>query len=231
MNSTYNQIPGIQLFDDGVNPTIASPYSPFSISFYLTRKDSEDPELYQSFLKDAIREFRRSRVYKHYKGQLIDIGLNRDQMHSDLTSDMVNLEMHHNILTIYDIAVIISEHILNTVGHITTFDLIYFLRMAHTQHQVQVVMLSLTEHQLLHNTEDVFIHPNMCFGKWWEFLELYHTGITKGIARKLITRIERSMGTDVSTDGELSRLREKIKDWSGMNGYGYNENITMPTAY
>ena len=229
MDNTFNTIPGINLFDDAINPTIASPYSPFSISFNMTRKDAEDPELYQQFLKDAIKLFRRSKVYKHYKGMLIDIGLDRDQMHSDLTAEMVDLEMHHNILTIYDIAIIISEHVFNTYGGLTTLDLFHLLRNAHTEHKIQVVMLSITEHQLLHNTEEIFIHPNMCFGKWWEFLEQYHTGITKGIARKLITRIEQSMNTSMSTDGELSKLREKIKDWSGLNAYGYNEDFTMYT--
>ena len=35
--------------------------------------------------------------------------------------------MHHNIINIHDIAYIITEHILNTVGKITTFDLVELL--------------------------------------------------------------------------------------------------------
>ena len=167
MNNT--NIPGINLFD-GVNPTLSSPYSPFTLPFYQTRETLIDIDVYQKFLSNAIRQFRKTKVYTHYKGFLLDCGLDRDQMHSNITSEMASIEMHHNMITIFDIAVIITEHILNTTGYITTFDLIYLLRQEHINHRVQLVMLCLTSHQLLHNTEEVYVHPDMCKSfKWWEF--------------------------------------------------------------
>ena len=56
-------IPGIKIFE-GVNPTLTSPYSPFSLPFYQTRDTLIDIELYQKFLSNAIRQFRKSNVYK-----------------------------------------------------------------------------------------------------------------------------------------------------------------------
>ena len=99
---------------------------------------------------------------------------------------MVDLEMHHAILTIFDIALIITEHVLNTTGYITTFDLIHILKWVHKNNMVGIVMLSKTAHQLYHNTNEFFIHPSMVFGKWWEFLSEFRYGITIDIANKLI---------------------------------------------
>ena len=52
--------------------------------------------------------------------------------HSDIRSSddegnsMASLEMHHCILTIYDISCLICEHFLNLGHQITEFDFLYF---------------------------------------------------------------------------------------------------------
>ena len=50
-----------------------------------------------------------------------------------------------------------------------------------------------------------------------EFLEEYKTGITPDIGRKIITALNKAIDLGVSTDGELSKIRDRIKDWSGYN--------------
>lgn len=212
-------LPGIDVYND-LNPTLTSPYSSFELSFVQTEDTLMDVEVYKQFLNNAITRFRRSRTYKHYKGFLIDLGMNRCQFHGNITTDMATIEMHHNLLTIFDIALIITEHVLKTYGCITTFDLVTLLAQVHKQHKVQLVMLSLTPHQLYHNS-DMIIHPDMCFGKWWEFLEEYNRGITFDIANKLIININEALKVGSSDDNSLLELREKIKDWSDLNGNGY----------
>ena len=49
------------------------------------------------------------------------LGLDHCQFMSNIDAEMANVEMHHNVLTIYDIAIIITEHVINTVGYISTF--------------------------------------------------------------------------------------------------------------
>lgn len=215
-------LPGIDVYNE-INPTLTSPYSSFELPFIQTADTLMDVEVYRNFLNNAITRFRRNRTYKHYKGFLIDLGMNRCQFHGNITVDMASVEMHHNMLTIFDIAVIITEHVLKTYGGITTFDLVTLLAQAHKQHKVQLVMLSLTPHQLYHNS-DMIIHPDMCFGKWWEFLEEYHKGINFDIANKLIININEALKVGSSDDNGLLELREKIKDWSGLNEYGYSHN-------
>jgi hypothetical protein len=63
----------------------------------------------------------------------------------------------------------ISEHVLNTTGYITTNDLVILLIESHKENIVPVVMLNTTAHQAYHGGQD-YIPPNMTFGKWWELL-------------------------------------------------------------
>lgn len=213
----YNQFPDIDIENGFVNPTLTSPNSYLQLSFYLTKESAIDIETYKRFLDNAISRFRRSKRYKKYKGFLIELGLDRCQFHGNITNEQATIEMHHNMLTIFDIAVIITEHVLNTKGYISTFDLVQLLKQEHTNHRVQLVMLSLTPHQLYHNNPDFFIHPKMCFGNWVEFLNIYNTGLTQDIAYKLLFYLKRAEEMGESDDKDLLNLRQTILDWSYLN--------------
>ena len=219
-----NGIPDIELYGEN-NPTIYSPNSPYEISFYQTKQTlTENVEDYSDFLHNAISRFRKSRTYKHYKGYLIGLGLDRCQFHGNITDQMATIEMHHNMLTIFDIALILTEYMLNTYGYITTYDLVYLLKQEHKNNRIPLVMLSLTPHQLYHNDDDFYIDPKMGFGKWWEFLEMYKEGITLDIAYKIIKILDTSIKKDGSSDdNNLLNIREKILDWSQYNEFKYNK--------
>lgn len=212
-----NKIPGVDTYNE-LNPTLVSPYTFYELPFYQTKDTLINTDTYREFLNNAISRFRRSRTYNNYKGFLIGLGLDRCQVHGNITMEMATLEMHHNMLTIFDIALIITEHIINTVGYISTFDLITLLKQEHINHRVQLVMLSLTPHQIYHNTDGFFIHPDNTIGNWWDFLERYNTGLTLDIAYKLLRYINKSIKNDYSYDSDLLNLRDKIYDWSGLNG-------------
>lgn len=212
-----NNLPDINSIDSFNNPTLVSPNSAFTIQFAQTRETLFDVETYREFLQNAIKRFRQSITYKHYKSFLIGLGMDRCQFHGNITSEMATLEMHHNMITIFDIALIITEHVLNTTGYITTFDLVKLLKQEHTKHRVQLVMLSLTPHQLYHNTTDFFIHPDMCFGNWVEFLDRYNKGLTQDVAFKILFYIKRAIEKGESDDGGLLDIREKILNWNQYN--------------
>ena len=207
---------------DNSNPTIASPNCPFVCQFYQTKESLLDVESYKAFLDSAISRFRTSITYKNYKHFLMGLGLDRCQFHGNIVHNeeqkMATLEMHHNMLTIFDIAFIITEHTLNQYGQITTFDLVDLLKKEHTSNHIQLVMLSKTPHQLYHNNQEFFIHPKMCFGDWYTFLETYKSGISQEIAFKILFYLKRSLENGKSNDSELLNIRDKIYDWSEANG-------------
>lgn len=222
----HTNVPDIWQYND-VNPTWHSPNSPFEISFAQTRETLMDIEVFKAFLDNAIARFRHSRTYKHYKAHLMEMGLNRCQFHgnikSDIDQEMATIEMHHNILTIFDVALIITEHMLNVQGAITTFDLVELLKMEHINHRVCTVMLSKTAHQLVHSDPNFVIPPSMCFGNWPEFLQLYHTGITRDICFKLIYYIKKVVDKkeeSLENTTKLLQLRNDIVNWSEWNERG-----------
>lgn len=213
-----NKLPGIDQYQENMNPIISSPNSTFAISFYQTRESLMDINTYRSFLKDCETRFRRSATYSNYKGFLIGLGMNRCQVHGYITTEMegVTIEMHHAILTLFDIALMITEHMLNTIGYVTTYDVVQALKEEHKLNNVALVMLSQTPHEVYHNDSQFFIHPNMCFGNWPELINKYKLGLTQDISFKLLYYLKKAIEKTESDDGGLLALREKIKEWSGM---------------
>lgn len=216
--------PNLNIFQHPINPVVKSPFVAYEISFLQTKYSLMDIDNYSSFIKNAISRFRRSRTYKNYKSFLMNLGLDHCQLHAGISADMATIEMHHNMLTIFDIAVIITEYYINTYGCINSFQLIRELKKVHKEHKVCLVMLSLTAHQLYHHANGLFIHPDMCFGDWHTFLSEYKAGITIEIANKLIRYLESAAQFGGTKTNNLLKLRDEIQDWSVMNEYGVNNN-------
>ena len=217
-NIQYNPLPGIESYQERMNPCLNSPNSTYSIGFYQTRESLLDIDTYRSFLKNCEARFRHSATYSNYKGFLIGLGLDRCQVHGFINADMegVSIEMHHAILTLFDICLMISEHLLNTIGFVSTFDVVQILKEEHKANNIPLVMLSKTPHQLYHNdSSQFFIHPSMCFGKWPILIEKYRMGLTQDVSFKLLRYIKQAISTDGTSTGELLVLRDNIKKWSG----------------
>lgn len=233
MDFSYQNYPDIFLNNNNGNPELVSPNSTFSIQFAMTREGSYDLEEYKAFLDSAIRLFRHSKTYKHYKGYLYGIGMNCCQLHPYIQSndeDEIDLlEMHHCMLNIYDIAILITEHTLNTCGAITEFDLAEMLKFEHANNRVPIVFLCKTCHQLYHH-KYMYIHPNMIFGKWWELIERYQTGMNRDIAFKLMMYLnkanEEKFPAQEDRIAKLLELRDALLDWSKVQGVEL-KNATM----
>lgn len=222
----FNPVPGIYFFENDGNPTITSPNSPYEISFYQTRDTMINPELYEAFITNCISRFRKSETYTNYKCSLYEWGMDHSQLHGNINSEMASLEMHHNIITVFDIAMIICEHLLNTRNRVSTFDVIMFLKKVHTENKVSLIMLDETSHQLYHDDASFYIDPKQCtMWKFGEFLSEFYGGITKAIAFKIIGYLELAKSLDSTDDNNLLELREQIINWSNYNQNMYYKGV------
>ncbi len=212
---------------DTANPYIHSPNAPYDIFFYLTRETAADPEVYRSFIKNAETRFRRSKEYKTYKSYLMSLGFTRSQSMGNIEqSDIVDIELHHNILNLFDDFILICEHCLNTVGKISTFDLIYLVTLEHQNNRIPCCFLDVTSHQMYTNDPDGFIPPNMTFGRWWELLSKYRYGITFEIAEKVNKYIDKYRN-QIPISIQIMP-QEQILSFAYYNEYGcYQEPIPM----
>lgn len=202
-------------------PAIFFPDAVEPLGFYQTRESLADIDRYKAFIDNCTHRFRKSRTYKAYKSYLMSMGLDRCQINGNIQDGMADIEMHHNFLTIYDITILISQHLLNTVGRCTTFDVISLLAQEHRENNVPIVMLSETAHQLYHDTE-FYIPISMTFGKWWNLLIKYRYGITLDIAYKVVNYIKKCQRYNELTSLDFYRFSDDINNWGYMNASYFN---------
>lgn len=207
-------------------PYLSFPGAEYPLLFYQTRETLADIDRYKAFLDNCIHRFRKSRAYKGYKAYLMMMGLNRCQINGNIQDGMANIEMHHNFLNIFDITILISQHILNTVGRCTTFDIISLLIQEHKNNNIPIVMLSETTHQLYHDNPDFYIPISMTFGQWWNLLIKYRYGITLDIAYKVINYIKKCQNNNELKDIGFYQLSNTIKSWGDYNEYNSNTIIS-----
>ena len=205
-------------------PAIYFPKCEYPLTFYQTRDTLADMDRYKAFIDNCTHRFRKSRTYKSYKSYLMSMGLDRCQIIGNIQDGMANIEMHHNFLTIYDITILISQHILNTVGRCTTFDIVALLMQEHRNNNIPIVMLSETVHQLYHDNPDFYIPISMTFGKWWDLLIKYRYGITLDIAYKVVKYIQNCQRNNELNSVEFFKLSDDIKNWGEYNEYNYYNN-------
>lgn len=206
--------PDVTAYLNNGNPTLCSPNAAYELPLMQTRESMIDVDLYNRFVHNAINLFRGLRVYKNYKAYLMELGLDHCQYLHNISSEMATLEMNHCILTIFDVAVMITEHYLNTYGYVSVPHVVASLREEHTSNRVPLVMMSKTVHQLYHNAENFYTHPKQVFGKWIELLQKYQNGITPEICTKVLYYIRTAIENGESTDGDFLRCAEYIKNWS-----------------
>ena len=217
MENVYNPIPGIDSFQENMNPMLSSPNSEYAIGYYQTRDSLTDVDVYRQFLKNVEMRVRKSETYKNYKSFLMDLGFDHCQVHGYINSQMATLEMHHCILTLFDLSMLITEHMLNTVGYVSTFDVVQAIKEEHKAGNVALVMLSKTPHQVYHADKSFFIHPSMCIGNWPKLLEKYNKGLTQDLAFNLLYYIKKAIDIGETDDNGLLDLRDKIMDWSDLS--------------
>ena len=218
VRNNYNPYQSVITFNDS-NPTIRSPYATLDLQFYQTKETLMDVDTYRNFLKNAESRFRASREYKAYKHYLMDMGMDRCQIMGNVTSEGAEIELHHNVLGLFDICLLISSHIINTVGVISTFDLVQLLIQEHWANRVGITFLSKTAHQMYTNDPDGYIPPEQTFGRWWELLDRYRYGITFDIANKIIKYIQKYQD-NLPTSIRIPQ-QEEILSFAHYNEYGW----------
>lgn len=216
----YNLYPDVITFDE-INPTLRSPNSDFDLLFYQTRDTLMDVDVYRNFIKNCISRFRKSKYYKTYKSYLMSMGMDRCQAMGNITSEDVGdtgIELHHNIINLFDIALMICEHTLNTIGFVSSFDIVQMLIFEHFNNNVPIVFLSETAHQLYTDDPNAYIPPEMTFGKWWNLVYKYRYGVTLDIAYKIVNYIKRY--TDRIPISIDVTQQEQILSFAYYNEYG-----------
>lgn len=212
-----NYIANIKVTGGEKNPTLDSDDSEFIIPFY---KDSDYFFVLQNFVdfvKSVEALVRKHPDYNGYIAGLRKLGLTKCQVLShidteDETFDNTKIEMHHGpIFTLFDLAAIITEWAIQQEMKITTFAIADILLEEHYQHNVQVVMLSKTVHEQVHQ-QNVWINFNQAFGNIGRFVTKYMAGLTPRHVQKINDYLNKSLEMDSYHNGCLT-LNASVRSW------------------
>ena len=204
------QYPSIETYP---NPIVVSPDGSSVIYFRQTRETLIDSEIYLRLLRSAEHSFRRSAFYKDYKYNIMSMGINMDQRRPAINSEMADIELHHNFITLEFMTIMIAETMLNKYGYVDSILLRAALEEEHRNNRICGIMLTTTEHQAHHSNPSDFISIKQCFGNPFEFIDRYISGMTLDISFKLLLHLKQEEQYGGSYDANQIRCRDQILKW------------------
>lgn len=211
-------LPNIEYKRTKQNPTIDSETTMYELSFYKDADYLANIDNFVAFVKSVERMIRNSKYYKRYiKYIKEDVGLNFCQVLSNIRVEdekaKTKIEMHHGpILTLFDYVSIVVDWMLIKGKKITTFDVADIVIEEHFNNNIQVVMLSETVHQAVHD-DGIFLNINHAFGDLNAFIKKYRDGISD----EMISRINKYLSVCEqydSFDKHILDLKDTVRSWS-----------------
>lgn len=203
-------LPDIIYDKDNVTSFMDAKTSFYTLPYYKDLDFFSNYESYVNFVKGVEKMVRTNDRYKKYINFLKkEVKLNRCQVLKNITDEDASIEMHHGpVFTLFDICAIVLEYFILKKWKISTPRLADAILDEHQKNRIQVVMVSSTVHEEIHNG-DIFININQAYGDLKAFIKKYKDAISDEYKDQLNKYIERSLLYD-STDFSILDLNEKL---------------------
>lgn len=201
-------LPNIIYEETSKTSIVDSPSSIYMLELEKSDEFFSSMESRVKFIKDCEKLVRQNDRYSKYIHTLKkEVKLDHCQVLSSLTDKDCTIEMHHGpIFTLYDYCEIIIDHYLSTGKKITSFRIAKQVLDEHWANRIQVIMLSTTIHQEVHDRE-IFLNMQQAWGDLHGFLKKYK--LNEDLKEKYNRYVDRSMMMD-STTYDLLKLNEKL---------------------
>jgi hypothetical protein len=188
--------------NDDENIEIFGNHQAYSLAMFLDK--NVDPKYFTKFIKNVERMIRGNDDYKIWLSSLRDeLKLSKDAFLVNLTSDEVEIQLHHFPFNLYSIVRIVSEYMLNNDMKLSTFIVADEVIKLHLNGVIGLVPLSVTMHELAHLGKLTFLRTQI-FGNWEDFyneFKDYLDDYEVNIIRKLLSTNQISV-----TDEDLVML-------------------------
>lgn len=140
--------------------------------------DISTPKAKRKFIERCKRTIRRSLEYKDYiKFLKENVGLDSCIFWNNILSGSkkkrISIQMHHEPFTLEDYVRVVLKKYEAEGLEIDEFDIAEEVMQIHYDNMVGLVPVSKTAHQLIHNTEKLFVPLNMVYGEYNRFLTQY----------------------------------------------------------
>lgn len=206
-------LPDIIYDKSEITPIVDADTSFYKIMMYKDLDYFANYENYVAFVKGIEYDVRHNDRYNKYISYLKhEVKLNRCQVLKNITDEDADIEMHHGpILNLFDICAIVLEYFILKKWKISTFRVADVVLTEHQMNRVQVVMVSSTIHQEIHNG-DIFINYHQAFGDLNAFIKKYKEAISDEYRMQINRYIDRSLMYD-SNDFSVLDLSDTL--WKG----------------
>lgn len=191
-------------------PIVDADTSYYILPYFKDTEFFSNPESYVNFVKGIEKMVRNNDRYKKYISYLKkEVKLNRCQILKDITDEDATIEMHHGpIFTLFDVCAIVLEYFLIKKWKISTLRIADTVLNEHQQNRVQVVMVSKTMHETIHDG-DIFINTKQAWGDLNAFIKKYKDAINDEYREQINRYVDRSLLHD-SEDFSILKLNEAL---------------------
>ena len=193
-------------------PIVDAKTSPYQVTFYKSEEYFSHYDSYIDFVKGVERVVRQNDRYRKYINYLKkEVKLDHCQVLKNVSDEDADIEMHHGpIFTLFDVCAIVLEYFLLRKWKITTFRIADAVLDEHQKNRVQVVMVSTTVHQEIHNG-DIFINYHQAWGDLKAFIDKYDAAIGNEYREQINRYIDRSLLYDSNDFGILELNKSLIQ--------------------
>lgn len=197
-------LPDIIYEKSNVTPFVDARASSYRIPFFKDEEYFSNYESYVSFIKGCEKQVRTNDRYKKYINYLKkEVKLDHCQVLRNISDEDADIEMHHGpIFTLFDICCIVLEYFILKKWKITTARIADAVLDEHQQNRIQVVMVSSTIHEEIHNRE-IFINYHQAYGDIGRFIDKYKDAMSPEYRVQLNKYIEKSLIYDSNDFGIL----------------------------
>ncbi len=187
-------LPDILYDKSDLTPIVDASGSFYKILMYKDLEYFSNYESYVAFVKGIEYAVRHNDRYNKYISYLKkEVKLNHCQVLKDISDEDADIEMHHGpIFNLFDICSIVLEYFLLKKWKISTFRVADVVLQEHMRNRVQVVMVSTTVHQEIHDGE-IFINYHQAYGNLNEFIKKYKDAISNEYRDQINKYIDKSL--------------------------------------
>lgn len=167
--------------------------TPETMEYTVLFNTDKDKEKYIKRLEKMIRSSLEYRDYINFLKEYVD--MNKCAFFNNVQNDestKVRIEIHHDPLTLFDIVKIVVNKFIDDGIPLNDFYISDEVMRLHYENQVGLIPLSKTIHQLVHNSNDIFIPLNLIYGDYSKFIEDYYDYLEPEMLFKIETKVSQS---------------------------------------
>jgi len=170
--------------------------APKTMEYYV---DLDNIKARTKFISRVERIVRNSLEYRSYIQFLkTNIDLNSCIFFENMSQENVgkrkkiSIQLHHDPLTLYDIVDAVTRKFEEEGKPINAMLIADEVMECHYNNIVGLVPLSKTAHEMVHNSEKLYIPLNCVYGNYSEFIDKYYDYLDDSVFEKLNRKVEKT---------------------------------------